>query len=262
MYSAESISNLQQDFALIQPMYEALMPHYSKRQYRTGASREFAVQGFLRRMGTLKRCIENVFELLPVDFTGVPDKKTVDDSVIAVQAFIFNVFGCLDNLAWIWVEEKQVRKADGQKLPRNWVGFGSKHVTVRESFGEDFQNYLATRADWFSHLENYRNALAHRIPLYIPPYCVKPENEARYHELDQMIFADTLAANTAAKAQHEAEQDALKFFKPFMKHSFEENAPIMIVHAQMLADFLTVDEFAWKIRGQLDQIHTQSTPPA
>jgi hypothetical protein len=259
MYSAEAVADLLQGQNEIQPKYEALMLHYSQRNYRTSRSREFATQGFTRRLMTLKRCIENVFRALPPDFNGIPGKEALEDAEISLQAFLFNVFGCLDNLAWIWIEEKHLTRQDGQPLPNNWVGLGQKYTTVRASFTQAFREYLGTRDDWFSHLENYRNALAHRIPPYIPPYCVDPANQSRYQELNTLILQDALAGDSAAKEQHQAEQDSLKFFRPYMGHSFEENAPIGIVHQQMLIDFLTIEEFAWKMREQLDQLNPSST---
>jgi hypothetical protein len=254
MYTPEAIAELQRDFAGVEQKYHALLLHYAQRQYRTVRGKEFATQGFLRRLGTLKRCIQNVFQYLPPEFKGIPDADTLADTTIALQAFLFNIFGCLDNLAWIWVEEKDLRKPDGKPLPWNWVGLGSKYTTVRRSFTQEFRDYLATRKDWFSHLENYRNALAHRIPVYIPPHCVDPTNRARYDELENLISIEVLAGNAQAEVQHRAEQESLKFFRPWMKHSFEENSPIGIIHQQMLIDFVTIEEFAWRIRDQLDQL--------
>ena len=198
MYSAEAIANLRKQLALITPKYVELMIHYSRRSYRTSRSKEFATQGFLRRLGTLRRCIKNIFRYLPPELEGIPSEDDLADSSIALQAFVLNVFGCLDNLTWVWVEEMDLKKPDGSPLPRSWVGIGSKYTTVRKSFTPAFRDYLLERQNWFGHLEDYRNALAHRIPLYIPPYCVKPENQARHAELEEMVSRDVLAGDGLA----------------------------------------------------------------
>jgi hypothetical protein len=45
--------------------------------------------------------------------------------MINIQAFVFNVFGSIDNLAWIWVQEKSLAKEDGSAIPSAWVGLRS-----------------------------------------------------------------------------------------------------------------------------------------
>ena len=48
---------------------------------------------------------------------------TCVDLTINLQSFMFNVFGCLDNLARIWVIERNVTNSDGSPLRDNQVGF-------------------------------------------------------------------------------------------------------------------------------------------
>jgi hypothetical protein len=40
---------------------------------------------------------------------------------------VFNAFGCLDNLAWIWVHEKELKGQDGNDLKAQWVGLGKSY---------------------------------------------------------------------------------------------------------------------------------------
>jgi hypothetical protein len=47
------------------------------------------------------------------------------------------------------------------------------------------------------------------------------------------------------------EQLKLGRFRPWVQHSFEENAKPVVFHAQMLADFNTVDEVAQKMLEEL-----------
>jgi hypothetical protein len=42
---------------------------------------------------------------------------------------------------------------------------------VRTSLSQEFQDYLKALEAW--HLADLRQALAHRIPLYIPPYVIE-----------------------------------------------------------------------------------------
>ncbi len=89
-----------------------------------------------------------------------------------------NVFGALDNLAWIWVSEKPL------KVARRQIGLGPKCEFVRASFSDEMRDYLTGLGDWFDHIIDFRDALAHRIPLYIPPYIVSQDNDAKYQALE------------------------------------------------------------------------------
>jgi hypothetical protein len=200
------------------------------------------MQGFIRRTDTLRRCIASLFSLLPPDFEGLPTEERVKDAEIVLQSFVFNLFGCADNLAWIWVEEAGVTRDGALPLPSTWVGLGSKCTTVRQSLSQELRDLLRARQDWFVHMETLRHALAHRIPLYIPRYAVTPENRAEYEMLDQQITEAVLTGNIERADQLKGRQDQLKFFRPVVTHSFTENAPIIALHPQTLADFNTVHE--------------------
>jgi hypothetical protein len=80
---------------------------------------------------------------------------------MAIQAFVMNCFGCLDNLAWIWVLEKDVKGKGGRELQPTDVGLGKKYVL--NSFSRQFRDYLDRRRDWFANLIGFRDSLAHRI---------------------------------------------------------------------------------------------------
>jgi hypothetical protein len=253
-YSEQQLRDFLRELDTVPQKQLALLFAYNDRQYQTARGREFAVQGFLRRLGTLRHCINRVFELLPPALQDIPTDEACTGATIALQAFIFNVFGCMDNLAWVWIEESSVRKLDGTPLAQNAIGLGAKYTRVRHSFSEAFRAYLQTREDWFAHLEGYRHALAHRIPLYIPPHAVAPDNEAEYLSLAHQISDAVLAANPALESSLRQRQRELMFFRPWMTHSFEERAPIAVIHPQMLADFNTVEEVACRMLSELNHL--------
>ena len=60
------------------------------------------------------------------------------DVTIYLQAFLFNAYGCLENLAHIWVLEKNVKRENGHPLLRTWVGLGSKNDVVLKSLPKSF----------------------------------------------------------------------------------------------------------------------------
>lgn len=126
------------------------MSAYHDHQYIYPLAKEYARHGFMRRIGTLLRCIENAFANIPLDHPGVPSRSRLLDATINIQAFIFNVFGTIDNLAWIWVTEIALTKSDGALLPNNWVGFGPGNKYVRKSLPREFSEYLTSMTSGFS----------------------------------------------------------------------------------------------------------------
>jgi hypothetical protein len=251
-FSEESITQLRAEFGLLDEKYRRLLELYVSRSYKDMGAHEHATQGFARRLGTLVRCIENVFETLPPERTAIPDRNELVDAAINIQAFLFNVFGIVDNLAWIWVLEKQILDSKGKKLAARNIGLTPKCDAVRASFSAEFQDYLSGFNNWFDYLENYRHALAHRIPLYIPPYTISPKNEKAYRDLDASIREALMQRNRSEYQRLKSEQEHLKIFMPWIKHSFLEQSKPFIFHPQLLTDFDTVVELGQKLIEELD----------
>jgi hypothetical protein len=107
---------------------------------RNEAAREYARHGFVRRLGTLKRCIENVYSRYPPERFDKPSRNECLDLAINLQSFMFNVFGCIDNLAWVWDKDKEVRNKQGRPLRSQQVGLRSGCVDVYQTFSPDSQN--------------------------------------------------------------------------------------------------------------------------
>jgi hypothetical protein len=83
---------------------------------------------------------------------------------INIQAFVFNLYGCIENLAWIFLKEKDLQITNPTE-----VGFMNDKVQLLLS--DNFRNYLNSKrlTRWYKeYCIDFRHALAHRIPLYIP----------------------------------------------------------------------------------------------
>jgi hypothetical protein len=248
-FTEEVLKDLAREYENVPRKHAALMKAYLARAYREDRGREFAQHGFLRRVKSMARSITNVFTLLPPEKSDLPTSEERHDAEMNIQAFLFNTFAPTDNLAWIWVSEKNIRKPDGSELANREVGL--RKARIRQSFSAGFQEYLQTLDPWFGHLEDFRHALAHRIPLYIPPYMVDPKNEKAYRELEAGMNAAALRYDFKERERLAAEQKKLTFFRPWMTHSFTENAKHVVFHAQLLADFNTIDELGHKMLEEL-----------
>lgn len=174
-FSNEHLALLEEEYRAIPGKCQKLSGDFLRHNYNNARAREYAIHGFSRRLNTLARCIENTFGILPPDIPGLPTREQLSDAAINVQAFVFNVFGSLDNLAWVWVSEKGLTKNDGSPIPNTWVGLKSGNTLVRSSFSPEFQKYLLELDAWFNYLEDFRHALAHKSRSISPlTWCRRP----------------------------------------------------------------------------------------
>ena len=204
-----------------------------------------------RRLKVLARCIINVFDKIPPERTELPSRDELSDATISIQSFVFNVFGAVDNLAWVWMHHVGQKRQDGTPIPERHVGLGPKNMSVRATLSKEFQDYLTTHNKWFEHMAGLRHALAHRIPLYIPPYVIEEKDEPAYREFEAEMTEAAKKYDFAEYDRLAGEQMKLGRFRPWVQHSFEERAKPIVFHAQMLADFNTVDELARKMLDEL-----------
>ena len=128
-----------------------LMGSYISRQYNSERTKEYSRHGFCHRLQIMAHCIEQVFGRLPPESGDVPESETVRDATVYLQAFVFNTFGSIDNLAHIWVSEKEVKKINGNALSPMSIGFGHKYERVMESLPEEFRHYLSDVGSWWEY---------------------------------------------------------------------------------------------------------------
>jgi hypothetical protein len=250
-FSEKAIAKLNEGRRTARKKFNELREKLIYYDYKSARGREFAHNGFSRRLGTMVRSIDIIYQKLPPELDSIPSQEDVIDATIAIQSLVLNAFGCLDNLAWIWVCKKPVLDKEGKSLDPMKVGLGKKNKEVRATFSVEFNAYLNERQKWVDHLKDFRDSLAHRVPLYIPPYMVDPKNADEYARLEKESWE---ALRRRDIHTHERLQDAqrkLCFFRPWMTHSFSEESPKAIFHSQVVIDYLTIDEFGNKMLTEL-----------
>jgi hypothetical protein len=244
----QDIAKIEAELDEIGPKYHRLLLTFTHRAYKNELADEYARHGYMRRAGTLKRCIENVFALIPPNTDEVPERNVLHDAAINVQAFLANAYGSIDNLAWLWLYE---RGLEG-KIGKNRVGFRAKHTEMRATLSDPFRGYLESLDNWFEYLIEYRDALAHRIPLYIPPGTVSPKRVDEYNDLSRRMSDALYVRSDGFEYERlSAEQEKLLVFQPVITHSVSQTKAHYAFHAQMIADFLTVEELGYKLLAEL-----------
>jgi len=165
-------------------------------------AKEYLLHGAGRRANILVNCIRNIFSTYPV---RKKDLLTEDERItccISLHAFMINIVGFIDNLAWVFVHEKQL------SIRKEAVSLFKEKTA--QYLTPDFQSYLNTRKLWYGdYLLIYRHSLAHQIAPYIPPY-------GFIYDTGDVVphagFATTLDGN------------------------------VMMLHPQLISDFHTIEE--------------------
>ena len=102
-----------------------------------------------------------------------------------------------------------------------------KQEAVWASLPEAFTDYLSEIAHWYENVENFRHALAHRIPLYIPPGYLTDKKAVEYNDIQMRINDAVRQRDFEAAERLEDEQAALLSFHPIATHSFDENSKML-----------------------------------
>ena len=79
-------------------------------------------------------CFKRVFEIYPPNRTNVLGDDERSDLEAFIQTFTINLYGAIDNLAWIVNEEKKIGL-----LPLNVSLY---NVKIRECFSKEFLDYI------------------------------------------------------------------------------------------------------------------------
>lgn len=245
-YTKEAILKIENDYAEIHSRYHKLMFKLTElnSHIRDDEAREYLMQGVGRRLKTLARCVKNIFEIFPADRSDLLTKDELTDLAINLHAFFINVSGILDNLAWVFVYENDlVGKPKEGKLGRRDVGLFNNNTL--KHLGDSLKEYLESdrMQTWYANYsKNYRDALAHRIPLYVPPSELNKEDSERYSQIEEQLHDYSSPEAISKHQQLREEQQKLERPCFFFAQSLREDAKAILFHPQIIADFKTIEE--------------------
>lgn len=232
-YTEEQTQKLYDNYKDFLIRYDKIFEKFLTLKLEVLRANEFLQHGFLRRLKTIKNCIDDIFDIYPPERTELLTDDERHILEISAQAIVIHVFGCLDDLAWIYKEEKNIKI---NKL--NVSLFKNKFQNqINNKIFIDFLNNEKIKS-WFDNTcKDNRDAIAHRIPIYIPPVQILPENLKRYEAIEGILRTET-DLNKRQKLYEE--QDNLSIICPIYRHSIGENAPLLYLHQQLIDDVRTV----------------------
>lgn len=243
-YSEEQIIEIQQKYdEVCQGLQDLMLQTVVAGQELDGAGvKEHMLHGVARRLSVLKRSLENIFGTFPPTTSNPLDRDDLYDVQINLHAYVINLYGIFDNWAWAFVYRHDLLEQVGGKH-----GVGLFKRTTTRFLTQPLREYLAGEeiSSWHEdYLKSFRDALAHRIPLYIPPMEVTKEEGQRYNQLETEKI-DLIKSMQWEKLDELYEEQSRIGRPSFMFiHSYKEGEQKpMVLHPQVLCDGLAVVEF-------------------
>lgn len=240
-YSSDASSKVERDYYNVQSELGTLFVSFAYTllpSLKSEKAREYVLHGICRRLMIVKQCIENIFTLYPLDRTSLLSNEERTNLEINLHAFLINIHGIPDNLAWAYVLEHDTEI--NPKLKERQVGLfkeeTKKHLPaeVRECVNS------AVLSRWHKqYAKVYRDSLAHRIPPYIPSSALTPAHQAQYKELEARMTQAIKEGDIDRAKKLLDEQSAIGSICGAFKHSLSESTS-MLLHPQIIVDAKTV----------------------
>jgi hypothetical protein len=208
-----------------------------------GKARNFVHHGIGRRVTVLKRALGNIFEAFPPSLVEPLEMDDLADVQINLHAFVMNLYGFFDSCAWSFVLRHNI-----ESKIKNAANIGMFKRETRRYLPEPIKAFLDTKEmqDWHMHyLKNYRDALAHKIPLYIPPSTISPADGVRLahiqsEKMENLVVRDTERYRVLQNEENSMSKPCFTFV-----HSFDDPSSLKHIHLhpQLLSDAGVVIEF-------------------
>jgi hypothetical protein len=208
-----------------------------------GKARQHMTQGVGRRLAALRRSLIKIFELYPPSRGQPLPREALEDIQIYLQAFVINLYGIFDNWAWAFVYRHDLLTQIGGRM--NVSLFKD---STRQYLPAPLREYLAGEviSAWHDdYLKGYRDALAHRIPLYLPPAAWTKADAEKYEELEREKMECLQTRQWEKLEEVWAEQDVIGKACPTFMHEFTDEVsdrPVFL-HPQIINDSAAVVEF-------------------
>ena len=209
-------------------------------------AKEYLLQGAGRRLKILTRCIKNIFQIFPIVKTDQVMSDELTDLAINLHAFFVNISGLFDNLGWVFTcEHDLVGDPKEGKLKREDIGLFNRKT--QDHLPDALRSYLQSKplCDWYSNYsKNFRDALAHRIPPYVPHFSINYADQKKYLEIEGKLqtIDFTKDENLEIYENFLDQQKQLKQPSPVFAHSLNEKGQPIWLHAQIIVDYLTIEE--------------------
>lgn len=141
--------------------------------------------GIMRRIRLMQSAFNDFRSIIFPERTEPLSQQESDDVCRDLNAIYIHVLGLLDNYAWLLVHQMATEAT--KAIDRRQIGLfmpalsRDANLAARMVAIEPFRN-------WLREVKEKRDPAAHRMPLYVPPTALAPEDVQRYEEIEQTIL--------------------------------------------------------------------------
>ena len=240
-YTHNDINKLSYEYSLLQSKYAYLLTTMVQNASKLsdGEAKRYLIHGVCRRLSILFYSIQQVFSLFPFDTEDLLDEESLYRVDINLHAFIINVSGILDSLAWVLASE--LKLLDGEfKLGKFEVGI--YQPKIQSHLDSDFCATINQSQDWYKdYIKQYRDRLAHRIPLYVPPAGFSEEDKKLFVRLSIELSAVNMLDDFDKYQKLFDQRNSIGTAIPMYTIDDNESVKPMVLHPQLICDFLTIE---------------------
>lgn len=240
----EDVRKMEEDLRRLESKYGRLLLKAASvvHAFKTPKAQEYMLHGVCRRLKVVARCVSNIYSIFPLSRNTLLSQEELSDVAINLHAFFVNVFGLLDNLAWVLVFEN----AKDESFHRKEVTIFNEKV--KKIAPITFRDYLDSGhiKKWHDdYLKDYRDTLAHRIAPYLPPKTITPDQRQSAEVIQEEFGKQLQERNFTMANKLQSEDDAIGEPCPLFLHAIEDSRAVYL-HPQILADFSTIEEIVEK----------------
>lgn len=212
---------------------------------------DYCFYGVLRRIFLIKKCLENFERITPPERNKYLDDEQRKDLNLFLHSFLLHISGGIDNLAWVWFYRRKIDKIEDPEKFRLKINLFNKQY--KKYLDREVIDKCSEFKPWYNLLKNFRNPAAHRVPPYIIPYTVDPNDEELHRELENKLFS---TSDKKERLRIQKQIDDLRDYEPVYMHSFIEESEMVRFHPQAISDSRSVCVLVNLIVKQLEKIKT------
>lgn len=140
--------------------------------------------GVMRRLRMIDSAFKTFQSIVPPSRTVPLSQQESDQACRDLNAIYINILGLLDNYAWTAVHQL----ASPRTQAENPLAIGLfKPAFVADAALQALADIVRPFGDWEKEVKTRRNPAAHRMPLYVPPAALTPEDIVEDGRLEGLI---------------------------------------------------------------------------
>lgn len=192
-------------------------------------AREHCIYGLGTRIQYIRRCVVHFCNIVP-PLPGIRRFSENDelDFNIFVHKFYSSIIACMDNLAWIYFNEKNIKD---EKLTKDNTNLFNSTFYRNLKENPKLVRKIKENRKWFEHLREARDPEAHRVPPSIVFSFKAMGDKLPKKELDALLDSDDSRAKKTL-----FEYSNFGYYEPVFSHAILEKKESKFFYPQLVLD--------------------------